>query len=139
MGAAGFQNLRHPIFLPKVLPHDHFDLHALLPRQSDDVLPHLTGNRLRKPRQISRAKPRPLHRYQQSSWMRHVDQGPMQNDPVKTPQLPRQLLDVASSNVEGRCWFQSARWLRKRGHAQIYRPLWFWLCQVRISGLVLNS
>jgi hypothetical protein len=66
--------------------------------------------------------------------MRHVDQRPLQNDSVKTPPLTGQPLDIASPKVGGRFWFQSARWLRKRGHAQTYRPLRFWRRQVRISS-----
>src|SRR5664279_4952984 len=135
MGAASFQNLSHPIFLPKVLPHDHFDLHAVLPRQPDDVLPHLTGNRLGKPRQIPRANPRLLHRHQQRSRMRHVDECPVQDHSVETPQLTCQLFGVTSPKVVGSFGLQSTRWLSKRGHAQTYRPLWFWLCQVRTSDL----
>src|ERR1022692_769203 len=134
MVAAGLQNLSHPIFLPKVLPHNHFDLQAVLPREPDDVIPHLTGNRLRKPRQIPRAKPRPFHRNQQRSRMRHVDQGPMQDYPVKTPQFTGQFIEVASHKIGGSFWLQWARWLSKCGHAPKYHPLWFWLRQVRISA-----
>ena len=58
MRAPGLQDRGHPILLPKVLAGDHLDLHPVLARQSDNVLPHLLRDRLSKPGQVPRLKPR---------------------------------------------------------------------------------
>jgi hypothetical protein len=113
MPPADFQNCGHSIFLPKVFPRDHFNFNAVAPRQPDNVVPHLGGDRLAKAGQVPWLKPRCLHRHQQSPRMRHINQSSMQNDPIKTAKTALQLVSVTRGQIAAGLNFQLGHRFRR--------------------------
>jgi hypothetical protein len=87
------------------------------------MLPHLHGERLRIPRQVPGLKSRGLHGNQQSSRVGHINQSPMHDDSIKTPQAADELVSGLRYQIGCRFDIHVRPWLRSVVHALSLHPV----------------